>query len=212
MSDRELHDLLEDAGSRVIVGPPPVDDLLVEIGRGRRRRGMFAVAAAAAVAGVVTAGVVVVGPGGRLSGAPGPGAAPSPVSEPSGTNVSVPPRPEPFTMDAVQRIALAQRFRDYTGPTPPPFSEADALARSHVQDAYSLGLWDVGIVHHGGAVGWHSVWIIASIQFVPDLNAIMSGPVGTDRPSEPAEPRPGWVRDATMYDGVTGTFVMAYGF
>lgn len=103
---------------------------------------------------------------------------------------------------------LAQRFRAYTGPTPPPFTKAEALQRGRYPNDYSLGLWDVGIVHEGPSyVTWRPVWVIATERFYTDLSRLsLGGPVQPRAPPEPSEP--GWVRYITLLDARTGRFVL----
>jgi hypothetical protein len=66
-------------------------------------------------------------------------------------------------------------------------------------------LWDVGIVSVKGSVDWHSVWVIASEDFVEDKRVLTSvrntaAPTGRD---------PGWVAGSAMYDATTGKLVVA---
>lgn len=135
----------------------------------------------------------------------------APSVTPSDT-ATAPPRPAPITMQTVRRIGRAQEFRPYTGPQPPPISETEALRRAGDADGYSLGLWDVGMVHEGRAgssVDWHSVWIIAAERCVPDVNALsLGGPVRPGVTTSPQEPQPGWIRSVTMLDARTGKFFL----
>jgi hypothetical protein len=125
---------------------------------------------------------------------------------------SRPARPPRSTMRTVRRTMLAQRFRPYSGPLPPPISKAEALQRGRYPHDYSLGLWDVGIVHEGPTyVRWRSVWIIATERYYRDLSELsLGGPVQPDAPPEPSEP--GWVRYLTLFDARTGRFVSEYQF
>lgn len=113
-------------------------------------------------------------------------------------------------MQVVRHQASAQRFRSYSGPRPPGFSQAAALRRVTATDDYSLGLWDVGMVHEDSSVEWHSVWIIADETFVQDLDRLIIGgaglsPVGTRATHSP---RPGWARSFTMLNAETGRPVL----
>jgi hypothetical protein len=219
MSDPNLFVLLEDAGARVDVGPAPLTDMRAAVARRRRRRTVGGIVATAVAGGALVVGAAAVGRIGSTAQAPdhpslGGSAAPS--VTPSDT-ATVPPRPAPITMQTVRRFGRAQEFRPYTGPQPPPISETEALRRAEDADGYSLGLWDVGMVHEGRAgrsVDWHSVWIIAAERFVPDVNELSLGGPGV-RPgvtTPPQEPRPGWIRSVTMLDARTGKFFLAYVF
>jgi len=107
---------------------------------------------------------------------------------------------------------LAQRFRAYSGPTPPRVSKAEALQRGRYPNDYSLGLWDVGMVHTGPFfVTWRHVWIIATERYYEDLSQLsLGGPVQPEAPPEPREP--GWVRYITMFDARTGATVLEFMF
>jgi hypothetical protein len=119
-------------------------------------------------------------------------------------SVSRPPgRPPRMTMERVRRSYGAQEFRRYTGPEPPPISEVEAVRLSRGLDDYSLGRWDVGLVHEDGTVDWTPVWIIADEFYVPDVNA---GCLGGDLC--PREKTPGWIRTVDMFDARTGEFVI----
>ena len=175
------------------------------------------VVVAAAVAVAVAVIVLVVGRGDDTEVAPAP-----PVSSESSRSahrsptptvtVSIPPKPDPVTMRVVRRVGSAQEFRRYTGPRLPAFTKADALRRVDGPGAYSLGLWDVGMVRRYGLVDWHPVWIIANVAFVEDFREIEIG--GTLREVEPTpdKPRPGWLRSVTMINATTGKFVLGYSF
>jgi hypothetical protein len=117
-------------------------------------------------------------------------------------------------MRAVRGEGRSQQFRAYTRPASPPFSETDALQRAKTPDAYSLGLWDVGLVSETRPVEWHSVWVIASEKLIADLNvgSAFGGSPNFPLPATPPAPRPGWVRSVTMYDANTGKFVHGYQF
>jgi hypothetical protein len=219
MSDQNLFVLLEDAAARVEVGPAPLRDMRAAVARRRRRRMVGGVVATAVAAGVLVAGAAAVGRIGSSPQAPDHhpylGGPATPSATPSDT-ATVPPRPAPITMQTVRRIGGAQEFRTYTGPQPPQISETQALRRSGEAAGYSLGLWDVGMVHEGWAgrsVHWHSVWIIAAEQFVPDVNELsLGGPIRPGVATSPQEPQPGWLRSVTMLDARTGKFVLGYGF
>jgi hypothetical protein len=123
-----------------------------------------------------------------------------------------PPRAPRVTMRVVRRYSRAQRFRTYTGPRPPAFSEAAALRRARGAHDYSLGLWDVGLVHVDSSVDWHSVWIIADQTFVEDIDRFVTGPYQPSAAPNPHIGRPGWSRSVTMLDARTGRFVRALTF
>jgi len=213
MTEQTLTDLLADAAGRIEPGPAPVARVLAETGRRRRRRkaaeaGVAMLATAAAVAGIAVAFSARTAPATLqepASGRTSPGPAPS-------TSVSIPPRPARFTMRRVRRVGSAQDFRAYTGPTPPPISRAEALSRVKDPGAYSLGLWDVGMVDENPdvPVKWHSVWVIAGVSFDPDLDTMAIGPRVAH--SSPLPARPGWVRWVTMIDATTGRPFLGYDF
>jgi hypothetical protein len=96
-----------------------------------------------------------------------------------------PPRPPRVTMRVVRLYSHGQRFRTYTGARPPAFSEAAALRRARGPNDYSLGLWDVGLVHEDSSVDWHSVWIIADQTFVKDIDRFVTRSPSAARYSEP---------------------------
>jgi hypothetical protein len=116
------------------------------------------------------------------------------------------------TMRVVQFYLRARRFRKYTGPRAPAFSEAAALPRARGRNDYSLGLWDVGPVHEDSAVDWHSVWIIADRTFVADIDRFVTGPFQPRATPSPHVARPGWSRSVTMLDARTGRFFLALTF
>lgn len=218
MIEEDWRDVLEEAGARVEVGPVPLTAMLADAARRRRRRAAGgAVAACLVVGAVVVGGVVAEGwtsHGPDVSNrVPNPSTSSPSTSSPSGPATSAPPRPAPVTMRAVRRIGSAQEFRPYTGPVPPPFSKADALHRDGSPDAHSLGLWDVGMVSEMGSVDWHSVWVIASEDFVVDLNQLsLGGRGGSSPPATTPPPRPGWARSVNMYDATSGKLFLGYGF
>ena len=115
-------------------------------------------------------------------------------------------------MRVVRRLSAAQRFRPYTGPLPPAFSEAAALRRARGANDYSLGLRDVGLVHEDSSVEWHSVWIIANQTFVQDIDQFAIGPYQPHATPSPHVPRPGWSRSVTMLDARTGRFFLSVTF
>lgn len=135
-------------------------------------------------------------------------------ADPAATDptASIPPRPQRTTIRTVRRKMLAQRFRPYSGATPPRISKAEALQRGRYTDDYSLGLWDVGMVHSGPFfVTWRHVWVIAAERYYENLSEMsLGGPVQPDAPPEPN--RPGWVSYITMLDARTGSFVLEYSF
>jgi hypothetical protein len=125
-----------------------------------------------------------------------------------------PPRPPRVTMRVVRHQARAQRFRPYSGPRPPAFSETAALRRTRGSNNYSLGLRDLGIVHEDSSVEWHPVWIIADQTFIPDINDLaIGGPIlSSSRTPTPHVAQPGWSRSVTMLDARTGRFFLALTF
>jgi hypothetical protein len=173
-----------------------------------------AVAVGLAIVGVVAVGGVAVS--GPVVDVPTPsqGVPSTAASSPTGSSVSVPPRPARLTMQAVRREGGSQQFRAHTGPASPPFSQAEALRRAASPDAYSLGLWDVGLVSETRPVEWHSVWVTASEKFVADLNqgSAFGGSPDFPLPATSRTPWRGWVHFVTMYDGNTGKFLLGYEF
>jgi len=109
-------------------------------------------------------------------------------------------------MRTVRHVGAAQQFRPYTGPASPAFSEAKALARGRLPGDYSLGRWDVGMVHEDGRVDWTPAWIIASEHYVEDMSWSCLGEPCPDNK------HPGWVRDVVMYDVRSGHDFLGYSF
>lgn len=114
-------------------------------------------------------------------------------------------RPEAISMELVIRRFGSQRFRTYTGPTPPPISEVEALQLPDVEPGdYVLGLRDVGLVRMDDSVtDWTPVWVIAGEQYVDDVNASCLGT------SCPNRKQPGWVRYAFFFDARTGDPILS---
>lgn len=111
------------------------------------------------------------------------------------------PLPDPpprLTKDSV-RAVVSQPLRPYSGPNPPPVSEAEVLAGTKTDD-YVVALVDLGFEHADGSVDWRSVWILGAVTFVEDITLGYRGPAQP----EPLERRPGWSRSLYVVDAVTG--------
>ncbi len=66
------------------------------------------------------------------------------------------------------------------------------------------------MVSANGSVQWHPVWVIASEDFMDDLN--VGGPIPTSSTQATPTPLPGWTRTVNMYDTKTGKLVLGYLF
>lgn len=64
------------------------------------------------------------------------------------------------------------------------------------------------MVSDTGLVDWRSVWVIASEDFVDDLNLSLGGPMESSPEAKTPVPRPGWARSVNMADATTGKFVL----
>lgn len=88
MTDQHLTDLLERAGDRTQVGPPPLGDMLARTRNARRRRAVLLTAAASAAVVAVAGGTAVLS---------GPGSSPQRDLGPADTSVSPSPTTESST-------------------------------------------------------------------------------------------------------------------
>ncbi|WP_460845585.1 hypothetical protein [Nocardioides ultimimeridianus] len=70
----------------------------------------------------------------------------------------------------------------------------------------SLGLWETA---DGPDNRWRRTWVVVRIRFYRDITVLsLGGPIG----STPPPPRPGWAREVTMVDAVTGRILSGCSF